>query len=309
MTKAKGKAKTLETIAGTADRPLKIGDIEIPCYVLEDETRVLSQRGLQSGIGISLGGAKQIGAPRMAEFIGVLEKNGIETNKLSARLASPIEFQPPAGGRTAYGYEATMLADVCDAVAAARAAGILQPQQRHIADRCDVLMRGFARVGIIAMVDEVTGYQYLRARRTLEQILDKFLRKELGRWAKRFPDAFYEQMFRLRGWDYTKFSIARPPVVGKYTLDLVYARIAPGVLQQLLEREPKDEKGRRKHHLHRWFTDDIGHPELAKHIFAVETLMRANTSWDRFYRSMQRALPKQNANLELNLTDQEGEPV
>jgi hypothetical protein len=49
-----------------------------------------------------------------------------------------------------------------------------------------------------------------------------------------------------------------------------------------------------------------GHPELAKPIFAV---MRANTSWDRFYRSMQRALPKQNANLELNLTNKEGEPL
>lgn len=303
------KVKTLETIAGTADRQLKIGDIEIPCYVLEDETRVLSQRGLQTGIGLSSGGPKQIGAPRMAEFIGVLEKKGIETNKLSARLASPIEFQPPAGGRTAYGYEATILADVCDAVAAARAAGILQPQQKHIADRCDVLMRGFARVGIIAMVDEVTGYQYLRARRTLEQILDKFLRKELGKWAKRFPDEFYEQMFRLRGWDYTNFSTARPPIVGKYTLDLVYARVAPGVLEELLEREPKDDKGHRRHHLHRWFTEDIGHPELAKHIFAVSTLMRANTNWDRFYRSMQRALPKQNANLELNLTDKEGEPL
>ena len=305
----KKSKKVLEAVYGAADRPLRIGDIEIPCYVLEDETRVLSQRGLLTGIGLSSGGSKQIGAPRMAEFIGVLEKKGIDTNKLSARLASPIEFQPPGGGRTAYGYEATILADVCDAVAAARSAGILQQQQKHIANRCDVLVRGFARIGIIAMVDEVTGYQYLRARRSLEQILDKFLRKNLGKWAKRFPDEFYEQMFKLRGWDYKKFSVARSPIVGKYTLDLVYARIAPGVLKELLEREPKDDKGRRKHHLHRWFTEDIGHPELAKHIFAVNTLMRANTSWDRFYRSMQRALPKRNSNLELNLTDKEGEPL
>jgi len=303
------QAKTLETIAGTADRPLKIGDIPIPCYVLEDETRVLSQRGLQTGIGMSISGGSA-GEQRLPRFIDSIADKGIDIKGLTARIRAPIKFVPPGGGTVAYGYEATILADICDAVLAARkAGGILQKQQEHIADQCEILLRGFARVGIIAMVDEVTGYQYLRARRSLEQILDKFLRKELGRWAKRFPDAFYEQMFRLRGWDYTKFSIARPPVVGKYTLDLVYARIAPGVLKELLEREPKDEKGRRKHHLHRWFTDDIGHPELAKHIFAVETLMRANTSWDRFYRSMQRALPKQNANLELNLTDKEGAPV
>jgi P63C domain len=301
--------KTLETIAGAADRPLKIGDIEIPCYVLEDETRVLSLRGVLGGLNMSLGRSSNRREDRLTSFLTGKAISPFVSSELAARIKKTIRFIPPGGGTVAYGYEATILADVCDVVLDARKAGALLKQQEHIAERCEILLRGFARVGIIAMVDEVTGYQYLRSRRSLEQILDKFLRKELGKWAKRFPDEFYEQMFRLRGWDYTKFSIARPPIVGKYTLDLVYARLAPGVLQELLEREPKDDKGRRKHHLHRWFTEDIGHPELAKHIFAVNTLMRANTSWDRFYRSMQRALPKQNANLELNLTNKEGEPL
>lgn len=62
-------------------------------------------------------------------------------------------------------------------------------------------------------------------------------------------------------------------------------------------------------HEHQPPLDDVGHPALEKHIFAVNALMRANTNWGRFYRSMQRALPKQNANLELNLTSKEGEPL
>jgi hypothetical protein len=299
--------KTLETIAGANDRPLKIGNIEIPCYVLEDETRVLSLRGVLGGLNMSLGRTSGRREDRLTSFLTGKAISPFVSSELAARIEQPVKFAPPGGGPVAYGYEATILADICDAVLDARKAGALLKQQEHIAERCEILLRGFARVGIIAMVDEVTGYQYLRARRSLEQILDRFLRKELGKWAKRFPDEFYEQMFRLRGWDYKKFSIARPPIVGKYTNDLVYARLAPGVLKELLEREPKDDKGRRKHHLHRWFTEDIGHPELAKHIFAVNTLMRANTSWDRFYRSMQRALPKQNTNLELNLTNKEGE--
>ena len=40
------RKKPLEVIAGATDHPLVIGDIEIPCYVLEDETRVLVQRGM-----------------------------------------------------------------------------------------------------------------------------------------------------------------------------------------------------------------------------------------------------------------------
>ena len=37
------------------DHPLHIGDVDIPCYVLEDGTRVLSQRGLIAGLGMGTG--------------------------------------------------------------------------------------------------------------------------------------------------------------------------------------------------------------------------------------------------------------
>ena len=43
----------LRVIAGAADRPMTISGIEIPCYVLENEIRVLSQRGMLRAIGRS----------------------------------------------------------------------------------------------------------------------------------------------------------------------------------------------------------------------------------------------------------------
>src|ERR1700688_1526835 len=45
-----------EATYGSDDHPLQIGDIEIPCYVLEDETRVLTQMGIQTGVGMSESG-------------------------------------------------------------------------------------------------------------------------------------------------------------------------------------------------------------------------------------------------------------
>lgn len=57
-------------------------------------------------------------------------------------------------------YEATVLADICDAFLEARKHENLSSRQRIIAEQCEVLMRSFARVGIIALVDEATGYQY-----------------------------------------------------------------------------------------------------------------------------------------------------
>ena len=161
--------KALKVIAGAPDRPLIIGDIEIPCYVLEGETRVLSQRGLQSGVGLGVGGGKQkIGAPRIAEFIDALTGKGINTKGLAARLNSAVEFQPVGGGRTAYAYPATLLVDLCDIVLEARDAGVLHARQAHIAQRADTLIRGLATVGIIGLVDEATGYQDIRSKRALE---------------------------------------------------------------------------------------------------------------------------------------------
>ena len=107
-----------QAICGSPDRPLIIGDIEIQCYVLEDETRVLSQRGLLGGIGMSTGAQR-----RLSRLISRLASQGAELSVLSARIQNPIEFQPPRGGRTAFGYEATILADICEAVLAARKAG------------------------------------------------------------------------------------------------------------------------------------------------------------------------------------------
>ena len=303
-------SKALKAIAGAAERPLKIGDIEIPCYVLEDETRVLSQRGLQAGIGLSSGGSKQVGAPRMAEFVRVLERKGIDTNNLAARLASPIKFQPPGGGRTAYGYEATLLADVCDAVANARAAGILQKQQKHIAEQCDVLMRGFARIGIIGLIDEATGYQEIRARNALAKILEKFLAENLQPWTMTFPLDFYRQIFRLRNWPWhylgtdTKPKKPRTPgIVAHYTNDLVYERLAPGIFDALQRRNPMLAAGRRPTHHHRWFTRDIGHPKLKEHVIGVIALMKGATSWPDFYRRLQRAFPKKNEDMPLPLPE------
>ncbi len=109
---------------GAADKPLVIGDIEITCYVLEDGRRVLAQRGLQQGIGLSQGGG-HTGARRIAEFLARLEKKGIFINDLIARANSPIRFVPPHGGNPADGYDATILPDICAAIIAADQSGAL----------------------------------------------------------------------------------------------------------------------------------------------------------------------------------------
>ena len=80
---------------------------------------------------------------------------------------------------------------MCHVFLDAQEAGVLKPNQYHIAEACRILSRGFATVGIIGLVDEATGFQEVRDRLALQEILDRFLRKEFAAWAKRFPDEFY----------------------------------------------------------------------------------------------------------------------
>jgi hypothetical protein len=162
-------------------------------------------------------------------------------------------------------------------------------------------MRGFSRVGIIALIDEATGYQYVRARYALEEILEQFISKELRKWVKTFPDEFYQLMFRLKGWQYLPVPKAKPAVVGKYTNDIVYARLAPGVLQELKRLTPRDDRGRHMHRFHQRLTEDIGHPRLREHLASVIALMRAATDWRNFYYMLQKAFPKYQENLYLPL--------
>ena len=294
-------APPLKVIAGEPDRPLVIGDIEIPCYVLEDETRVLSQRGFLGALSMARASVRD-GGDRMVIF---LEQNTFAphvTAKTLAETKQPILFTPLHGGRTAYGYSATLLTDICEVVLASRAAGGLQRRQLHIAERCEILIRGLARVGIIALVDEATGYQRIREERALATILEKFLDQELQPWTRTFPFAFYGEIFRLKGWG-SADGVRRPSVIGHYTNDFVYDRIAPGVLAELRTRNPVLPQGWRKNRHHQWFTPEFGHPSLKAHLEAVTALMRASSNWDSFKRNLNRAYPKEGNTIPLGFDD------
>jgi hypothetical protein len=287
------------THAGT----LKIGDVELSCAVLEDGTRVLTQEGFLHAIGRAKKakggeGASVDGLPaflRAANLKPFISKELEESTR-------PVVFRPAKGPGyrgIAYGYRAELLPEVCKVYLQARDAKALTPRQQNVATQCDILIRGLATVGIVALVDEATGYQYDRPRKAMLEILETFISKELLKWAKMFPDEFYRELFRLRGWQFTPGSSRRPVHAAKLTIDLVYKRLAPGVLGELQRLIPKDEKGRRKHKFFQRLTEDVGHPKLREHLTAVIGFMRAFDDWDEFYARLNRAFPRYPENLQL----------
>lgn len=287
MRRKQALTQPLKVIAGTPDKPLIIGEIEIPCYVLSGETRVLVQRGVGSGLGMS-----STSGHRLTKFVASKNLNPFISDELRQVIDNPIQFE--FAGRLVAGYPATMLVDLCNVVLEARQAGMLQKQQAHIADRCELLIRGLATVGIIALVDEATGYQRIREERALATILEKFITKELQPWTRTFPYDFYREIFRLKGWPGPDGFKKKPQVIGHYTNDIVYARLAHGILDELQRKNPTLPGGIRKTHHHRWFTPDPGHPKLKEHLAAVIALMKASPNWTRFMGSLNRVFPKLN---------------
>lgn len=301
------KEKVLKAICGTPDKPLKIGNIEIPCYVLEDGTRVLTRIGLIKAIGRTgkaKGGRKYDKEFKTPVFLAANNLKQFITRELEEN-SKPITFNPGVGGN-AIGYKAELLPYVCNVFLDAKENDALTSSQKHIAEQCKILSRGFAIVGINALVDEVTGYQEIRERRALARILEKYIAKELQAWTKTFPDDFYREMFRLKGWSFDPNTIKRPSVIGRYTNDVVYERLAPGVLTELQRKNPVTEKGFRLKRHHQWLTGNVGHPKLKEHLSGVTALMRASANWSKFKNLLQRSYPKLNEQIPLALdTDEE----
>jgi len=294
----------------TYEGSFDLAGLELNCAVLEDETRIITQAAFLR----SLGRAR---SPKAGT--GVLTTKEDVPFFLQAEVLSPfvddellevtkaVEYRTRAGGR-AFGYRAIALKRVAETYLRFRdycmeEFGRVPPRYEKMVKAADLLIRGLAEVGVIALVDEATGFQDVRQRLALQKILDEYLREELAAWAKRFPDDFYKEIFRLRQWEWRGRKVNPPQVVAKYTTDLVYDRLAPGITDELQARMPKSPSGKNKGRLHQLFTDDVGHPALAQHLHTVVSFMRASNSWDDFKLLLDRALPKKGSTLQLPLGD------
>ncbi|MEP0883923.1 P63C domain-containing protein [Trichocoleus sp. ST-U3] len=278
-------------LKATHEGTLKIGESLISCAVLEGGNRVLTLRDFMRAIGRSRSGTQVY--TNLPPFIAA--KNLEPFISQGLRCAStPIQFKSLKGGGNrgnALGYKAELLPGVCKVFLRAREAGVLLPSQLRIAKQCEILICGFADVGIIALVDEATGYQKCREQDELQKILEAYVLKEYLAWTKRFPDEFYQEMFRLKGWEKPS-SVRRPQCVGTLTNKIVYSRLPQGVLEELRRINPVVyETGQRLKKHHQFLTQDIGHEHLSRHLAAVIALMRASDNWEDFDRLLDKSFP------------------
>lgn len=272
--------------------PLSLGEIELSCFVTGDGERFISGRSMTGAIGMKGRGQ---GMQRISANSTL---KPFMNNALAMAIEQPVEIT----GKTpkpVHGYRAEILADLCDAILEARKAGALKTEQEvRYGQYAEALVRGFARVGIAALIDEATGYQKVRDNDALQKILDKFLNDEARKWSKTFPDEFWQKLVKIKGYN-SYYALKRPSFVGHWVNDIVYSRLAPGIKNKLKEINPRLSTGERKKKHHQHLTEDYGLPELKDHLKKVMVLMDASSSKKEFERLLNKSLPKYGDSLEL----------
>jgi len=291
--------KQSKVLEATHQGTIYIGELAIPCYVLSDGSRVLNQTGVMRALGlpITMSAATLITQSSLRPFI---------TQKFLDEKEKQVHFKAKnKGGAPSSAYGATLLVELCAAFvnAEANAVGANREKIKFFAERARLLQAAFAKTGITALIDEATGYDKVRGE-MLQEMIQRHVSEELAKWAKRFPDDFYRELFRLNGWTWNNNS-KRPPKVGEYTVDLVYERLCPGLIQKLREKNPKTEKGHRKVAHHQWLSEEVGDVNLAKHLHAVTALMKVSKNWGTFKRRLNEVFPKKNEQMLLGGLDEE----
>ena len=259
---------------------LDLAGYAIPCYVLEDGTRVLSTLGMQNALKMNAyeGDRSSVRLTRSlaAKNLQILSHPG--KNVAHEKVVTCYK-----GEKKVNGYEATALADVCDLYLEARKHIDLGSKQKAIADQCEILIRGFARVGIIALIDEATGYQYERERFELQKVLNAYISDEILKWQLTFTDEFYRHIFRLWNIPFTAQGIKkRPGVIGKLTVKYIYSQLPKEVINKIKENSERLPNGGYKYRWHQSLSTDIGREHLKKQINEVIAIMSISDTKEQF---------------------------
>lgn len=283
----------------------KEDNIVIECYVTKDKKRFLSLRGTARVLELKGAGSTAIARNLKSQWLQPYLSDGLK--KWLEEIETDSIETISGVGKNIVPLQAELFVDICKAYVNAQRDGLFLDKkgkvidkwvrQNEIANKLYMIMSAFAKVGIIAWIDEITGYQEERERDELTKLLSLYLAEERLAWAKMFPDEFYKQIYRLRNWHYPTSGnkTKRTPLLGKITNELVYEKLPAGVLDELKKRNPVlPETKRRKWKFTQFLSYDLGQPDLRNHLLQLVTIMRISPNWSKFKRNFERAFPTPN---------------
>lgn len=269
---------------------LSLGGSSVDCYVLDDKSRVISLRAAVKAIA-------KIEGSNLGDYIGVSALKPYINKALV--LDETVEFNIPGTQLKGRGIPAERFLDICQAYVGAFSSGELTTErQREIAINCSILLASCAKVGLIALIDEATGYQYEREKNALQIKLRAFIADELRDWEKTFPDELWEEFGRLTKWKGKLHH--RPKWWGKLVLELIYDALDPDIAEHLRNNKPKPRFGQ---NYHQWLTEDVGLKSLVTHIHQIVGIAKTCNSMNELRQKVAHYYNKQPMQLALNFPE------
>ncbi|MFA5964643.1 MAG: P63C domain-containing protein [Sphingomonas sp.] len=276
---------------------LKIGDVELEVYVLGDKRRVISKRAMAKALRL-----KSQGGNAFMRTMTRKSLSSVVNEVLWNKIENPISFYG-IRGESCDGFDAETLIEVCDILIEARNQNKLPASQLFLAMQSEFIVRSAAKIGIIALVDEATGYTD-KSLDEYRKLFDKFVRSELRQWEKEFPDKFFSMIYRLYGLKRQKPDSTRhPQFFGNFIRKFVYYPLANSngaILEKLELKNPVVYSGGgRRHKFFQYLSDEIGLDTFKQHLWQVVGIGEASTdkvNFERaFYRAFPEAMPKKNS--------------
>jgi len=243
------------------------GEIGCEAVVLNDGTRGFVQRQFAQLLGYR----QKTPGRQWSNFLAHFAPNALAANENSLVRKVQMPNGPHAGF-----ISADVVMEMVDGVIDAALAGNLHSKQKRALAACRRIQKAMAKVGLNALIDEATGYQYHRAPDALQALFSKLLRQQAAAWERRFHPNFYRAIYRLFGWTYRGHEQNPPSIVGQITYDWVYAPVMPiAMIDELRSRKALSDKH------HQWLNAD-GLRLLENQISAVTAIACCSRDYKDF---------------------------
>lgn len=277
--------------------------VDVECYVLSDpsKTAVISQSGMARALGFGPRGnvfERFTGSETMADFGGA---------ELLRKFQNPLSFQWGSGGAeqppsAIKGYDAALLIDLCQAIAAASAAGRLGKRYEKIVRQAAIITGASAKSGIKGLVYALAGYSPSTAE--VIAAFKFYVQQEAKKYEAEFPPELYMAWHRL--YQIPVPVRGKPWLFKELTLKHIYVPLASSrgkILELLRDAKAKDE-GHRRSKLFQ-FLSEVGTRALRMHMGRIlEMAEAAKTKSEYENRITERFGGQFQLDLELTIPDE-----
>jgi len=267
---------------------LNLNNFEIPCYVNNKGERILASRQMQTALKIEEDSknGKQVSGKRLVRFFNQKSLQPVFSLIEDRSLLIPIKDE--YNKRKIVGYNAKALPAICDAILKGRRDGkLVGSRQKIIAEQCEILISAFAQIGIIALIDEATGYIKDKKKEEYKELFYQFVRNEITeKYEKPLKDRedFWNGIYKIYDLKRIKGN-NHPQFFGKFLRKYLFAPLldSNGAILEIIDKKnpvitSKNGKKYRKNAMYQFLEEEVAFEKWKHNLAKLETVLEIATN-------------------------------